>query len=174
MLKEEIKEKFTEDNRLLRIARPPWGHNKILTPKSGTLYDWDETNIRLAMMLEDLLVQKLKDKRKLRRTLRGNLGLDPFFPQKYWPSEIVILDFELKYGDDFMLGNSMKFARYSSKQEICVYCPLRGGYSCGYIDRTAYTNEQFLMCTIYFMWKYDHPFIMESFDNAKLYLELGV
>lgn len=171
MIQEEHRKRFTDwKNYPLRICRPPWEHNGSINPQYGTLVEWDDINTRLAMMLEDLIVQKIKDKRRLRRTLRGNLGLDPSFPQKYWPSEIVILDFELIYGEDYLYGDRVQ----NGKQEVCVYCPLRGLHTLTYIDRIAATNEQLLMCTLYFMWKYDHPFIKESLGNAKLYLELGV
>jgi len=115
---------------------------------------------RLATMLESMICQKLGGKKKLRGRLWVMLT-----PVVHLPSKVSHLSVIKEIGVDYYYHSD----RTSRPR---VHNPMLNG-RVDYLH-TGMSTDDLLRCVIYYMRKWNHPFIRECEDTAKYYLELGV
>ena len=119
-----------------------------------------EVDERLAKMLESMICQKLGGKKKLRGRLWVMLT-----PEAHLPAKVCHLSVVKQIGSDYYYHSD----RTSRPRVHNPLLTVGGDYL-----NTGMSTDDLLLCVIYYMRKYKHPFILECEDTAKYYLELGV
>ena len=119
-----------------------------------------EVDERLAKMLESMICQKLGGKKKLRGRLWVMLT-----PEAHLPAKVCHLSVVKQIGSDYYYHSD----RTSRPRVHNPLLTVGGDYL-----NTGMSTDVLLLCVIYYMRKYKHPFILECEDTAKYYLELGV